>query len=168
MALVTVFETRLGDDDMLRALLVAAGVGAVLLALAWRDLRRLDDDAGLVRRLGARLVTGVAAVLVLGALSLAWQQAQQTRELIALYRTGKAQVAEGPVTVLHTQPYSGHTGGDRLRIGDQEFEVDYFQSGPGYHLTLAHGGVLNAGVQARVYHRDGVIIAVQLPADAAR
>ena len=73
-----------------------------------------------------------------------------------------AQVVEGTVQVSHSQPYQGHTSGDKITIDGQSFVIDYFYATPGYKETIAHGGVLRNGVYARIHHCDGVIIKVEV------
>ena len=75
---------------------------------------------------------------------------------------GNTQVAEGAVQVSGIQAYHGHNSGDRITVGGQEFEVDYFYATPGYKQTIAHGGALQQGVYARVHHCNGVIIKVEV------
>lgn len=163
MALATAYEMSLSGDGTLRDALFRVGAGVVILAGAVFELWRLEPGSGVVRRLGPGFVAVWALAWLAFAVPWAWRDVHQTRALLALYRSGKAEVAEGEVTVLHTQPRSGHTSGDRIRVDGQEFEVNYFEAGPGYHRTLAYGGVLDAGVHARLYHHDGIIIAVQVP-----
>jgi hypothetical protein len=69
---------------------------------------------------------------------------------------------EGTVQVSHSQPYQGHTSGDKITIDGQSFVIDYFYATPGYKETIAHGGVLRNGVYARIHHCDGVIIKVEV------
>ena len=82
--------------------------------------------------------------------------------LLDAYRQQRYDVAEGDVKVLHRQPSTGHSKGDIVRIGDAQLEVNYFYATPAYRNTIAHGGVLDEGVHARVYHRDGEILRVDV------
>ena len=86
----------------------------------------------------------------------------QIDDLVAAYRSGRYEVVEGPVKVLHLQPATGHTRGDVIVVGGGEFEVNYFLATPAYRDTLAHGGVLKEGVYARIYHRGGAILRVDI------
>jgi hypothetical protein len=72
--------------------------------------------------------------------------------LVGAYRNGEYQVVEGPVQVLHEQPPTGHTKGDIIIVNGKQFEVNYFYLTPAYRNTIAHGGVLNSGVYARIYY----------------
>jgi len=77
-------------------------------------------------------------------------------------RNNGCEVVEGRVTVLHEQPWGGHDSGDRIRIGDAEFEINYFLSTLAYHRTIAHGGVLTEGAQVRICHLDGDILQLEV------
>lgn len=72
--------------------------------------------------------------------------------LVGAYRHGQYQIVEGSVQVLHKQPATGHTKGDIITVNGKQFEVNYFYLTPAYRNTLAHGGVLNGGVYARIYY----------------
>jgi hypothetical protein len=82
--------------------------------------------------------------------------------LVGAYRHGQYQVVEGPVQVLHEQPATGHTKGDIITVNGKQFEVNYFYLTPAYRNTLAHGGVLNSGVNARLYYYNGEILRVDI------
>jgi hypothetical protein len=60
------------------------------------------------------------------------------------------------------QPVHGHASGDKIIVGDRQFEIDYFRVTPGYQQTIAHGGALRERVYARLHHYDGVIIKVEV------
>jgi hypothetical protein len=81
----------------------------------------------------------------------------------AILRNAKnIEVAEGIVHVIRTQPYQGHTSGDKITIDGQPFEIDYFHANTGYNESIAHGGVLKQGAYARIHHCDGVIYKVEV------
>ena len=82
--------------------------------------------------------------------------------LVTAYRNRQYQVVEGPVQVVHQQPATGHTKGDVITVNGQQFEVNYFYATPAYRKTLAHGGVLGAGVYARIYYDNSEILRVDL------
>lgn len=86
----------------------------------------------------------------------------KSNRLVTVYQSGKYQVTEGIVHVLHTQPSSGHTKGDIIRINGQEFEVNFFVHTPAYSRTISHGGVLRQGTYARVYHQKGKILRIDI------
>jgi hypothetical protein len=77
-------------------------------------------------------------------------------------KSGKCEVAEGTVHVLHGQAWGGHDTGDKVRIGDQTFEINYYRATIAYHATIAHGGSLAEGVLARVHYLNGEILKVEI------
>jgi hypothetical protein len=83
--------------------------------------------------------------------------------LVRAYRERQYQVAEGQVQVLHEQPVTGHRKGDIITVNGKQFEVNYFYVTSAYRSTLAHGGVLNSGVYARLYYYNGEILRVGYP-----
>jgi hypothetical protein len=87
---------------------------------------------------------------------------EHTSSLIQLYRSGRASIVEGPVKVLRIQPHHGHTGGDRIMVGDKEFEINFFRQTPGYMTSIEHDGALQAGVYARLTYHEGVILKVEV------
>jgi hypothetical protein len=82
--------------------------------------------------------------------------------LVRAYRDGQYQVVEGQVHVLHEQPATGHTKGDIITVNGKQFEVNYFYVTPAYRNTLAHGGVLQSGLYARIYYYNGEILRVDI------
>ena len=76
--------------------------------------------------------------------------------LVGAYRQRHYQVVEGPVQVQHEQPTTGHSEGDIITVNGKQFEVNYFYLTPAYRNTLAHGGVLNGGVYARIYYSNNL------------
>jgi len=82
--------------------------------------------------------------------------------LVRAYRNGQYQVVEGQVHVLREQPATGHTKGDIITVNGKQFEVNYFYLTPAYRSTLAHGGVLEGGVYARIYYHNGEILRVDI------
>jgi hypothetical protein len=82
--------------------------------------------------------------------------------LVRAYRHGQYQVVEGQVQVLHEQPVTGHTKGDIITVKGKQFEMNYFYLTPAYRNTLAHGGVLDSGIYARVYYHNGEILRVDI------
>ena len=148
---VTVFEiTRNSNgifgDEVFRLII---GVAALLgsLRLLVRNVRRRD---------GAKDYIGPVFVLIW---SLIWISMHllpnvfgHVNELVSAYRNKQYEIVEGPVEVLHQQPYHGHSEGDIIRVNGKEFVVNYFLATPAYHNTIAHGGALNVGTYARIYY----------------
>lgn len=104
----------------------------------------------------------VGSILLIGSSAIFIHSIFQSSKLVSAYKRGECEVAEGFVHVLHTQPRSGHDKGDIVRIGNKELEIDYFRLTPGYDLTIAHGGALKDGVYARVYHKKGTIMRIDI------
>ena len=82
--------------------------------------------------------------------------------LVTAYRHGQYEVVEGQVQLLHEQPATGHTKGDIITVNGKQFEVNYFYLTPAYRNTIAHGGVLDSGVYARIYYHNGEILRVDI------
>ena len=82
--------------------------------------------------------------------------------LVNAYQEKKYQIVEGPVQILHQQPKTGHSKGDIISVNGTQFEVNYFLATPAYCKTLAHGGVLSAGTDARIYYYNGEIIRIDI------
>lgn len=157
LAVYTVIPALFGVGGGIVAL--AASVGAV------RWLRHRHGPPNPVIRLGAFFVFGTLMSLLGWLLFL--PHYKETQAMVDAYREGNYRVSEGRVTVLRKQPWGGHAAGDLIRINDgTELEVDYFSGRIGYQDTIAHGGVLREGVHARVYHHAGVILRVDVRANA--
>lgn len=75
-------------------------------------------------------------------------------QLLNIYDGHQYKTAEGIVQVLHTQRYEGHDNGDVIKVGNTEFNINYYVRTIGYHDTLAHGGVLTEGSYARIYYYE--------------
>jgi len=80
--------------------------------------------------------------------------------LLSAYKNGRYQVVEGRVSVLHMQPFGGHTKGDIITINGKQFEIDYFKKTPAYKKTISHGGVLREGVYAKIYYCSNDIVRI--------
>ncbi len=106
------------------------------------------------------------AILAVGFSIVTFPSAFETRRhsdaLVKAYLDGSFFVTEGVVKVLHTQPYNGHSKGDIMEINGKEFEIDYFRTTGGYQKTISHGGALREGAYVKVYHRNGVVLRVDV------
>jgi hypothetical protein len=78
-------------------------------------------------------------------------ESQWGRSLLGLYAGGGCQVVEGTTHVRALQRLEGHSI-DRIEIGGIPFEVSHFELGPQYRDSIAYGGVLKEGVDARVWY----------------
>ncbi len=75
----------------------------------------------------------------------------QTRNLAHELEIAKLQTVEGSVEVGFEQPFSGHTGGDLIYIGNRGFQINFFHETHYYHDSIAHGGLLRPGNYVKVY-----------------
>ena len=157
---VTVFEIARGSNGVLadvsfRLLIGLAGLigGISALVFRWRNNGAKDWVGSLF------LIGWSVFWLYLHNFPAAFGH---TNSLVRAYRDGQYQVVEGQVRVLHQQPATGHSKGDIIAVNGEQFEVNYFYVTPAYRNTLAHGGVLGAGVYARIYHRNGEILRVDI------
>jgi len=157
--LTTVFEIAPGSNGVRADALFRLAIGLVAL---------IGGVAGLFRAKGLKKV---AAPAFMTAWSVVWLIAHiplwrigttQTNRLLDVYRNGKSQVVEGIVHVAHEQPGHGHSSGDKITVGEQTFEVNYFLVTPGYKQTISHGGMLREGVFARLHHYDGIILKLEI------
>jgi len=157
--LTTVFEIAPGSNGVRADALFRLAIG--LFAL-------IGGVAGLFRTKGLKKVAAPAFMTVW---SVVWLIAHiplwrigttQTNRLLDVYRNGKSQVVEGVVHVAHEQPAHGHSSGDKITVGEQTFEVNYFLVTPGYKQTISHGGILRDGVFARLHHYDGIILKLEI------
>ncbi len=132
-------------------LFLCLGIG--VLALGWRLIKTSPETPfknwgtvlwGVLAMLGG----GVGLVVTLRAQHVAW----------SAYSRGEVEIVEGKVSVLREQPEEGHAAGDLIEVGGHELEVNYFEAGPGYHLTIAHDGVLRDGTTVRLLVHHGHIL----------
>ena len=79
----------------------------------------------------------VGSILLFFSMALFWSGIVQTNKLVSAYEHGEYNIVEGIVHVLHMQPAGGHDKGDILRIGNDEFVIDYFRFTPGYCIGSA-------------------------------
>jgi hypothetical protein len=157
--LTTVFEIAPGSNGVRADAYFRLAIGLAAL---------LGGVVGLIR---AKKLKKMAAPAFAMAWGLVWFMAHiplwrigttQTNGLLDIYHNGKSQAVEGIVHVSHTQPAHGHSSGDKITVGDQTFEVNYFRVTPGYKQTISHGGVLREGVFARLHYYDGIILKVEI------
>jgi hypothetical protein len=163
----TVFDISLGSNGIggdawfrMAIGISAAIAGMIWLVRAWRiqgNWRQMFNAVSLI---------GFGAIWLIVTLPL-WNVAtSDTDRLLLIQLSGQDEVTEGAVHVTHTQPVHGHAAGDKIIVGDRQFEINYFMVTPGYRQTIAHGGALREGVYARLHHYDGVITKVEVRSDA--
>ena len=164
--LTTVFEITAGTNGIRPDLLLRLAIGVVFLIIGLvglvfhkrtqeRSSKKLYDPVFI-------FMTGWGVLWLSFHVSLWKTDTSDIDRLLDVYKNGGFEVIEGIVNVTHKQPAGGHTAGDRITIGDQEFEVDYYRSTPGYKQTISHGGALRDEVFARLCHYEGVILKVEV------
>ncbi len=160
---ITVGSNGIGDDAWFR---MAIGIGAAIAGMVWL-VRVWRIQAGWRQMFNAVSLIGFGAIWLIVTLPL-WNLAtSDTNRLLLIQLSGQSEVTEGAVHVTHMQPLHGHAAGDKIIVGDRQFEINYFMVTPGYRQTIAHGGALREGVYSRLHHYDGVIIKVEVRSDAA-
>jgi hypothetical protein len=158
---VTVFEITRNSNGVFAGAVFRLLIGVVALIGALRVLVRNRQ-----RERSRRDYIGPIFILVW---SLFWLYLHNfphvfghINGLVNAYREKQYQIVEGPVQILHQQPVTGHTKGDVVAVSGQQFEINYFYATPAYRNTLAHGGVLSAGTDARIYYYNGEILRIDI------
>jgi hypothetical protein len=82
------------------------------------------------------------------------QQVSNCAHLQNVYNSKQYRITEGIVHVLHTESAGGHDKGDMIAVGNVKFEVSYYVSTCAYKQSIAHGGALTEGTDARIYYTD--------------
>lgn len=157
----TVFEITKGDNDTsIHMLLIGIFffiLGVVVLIIKKKRRGRWLENLYIPLFL---LVSGLFLSLIGGSDLINYNKI--ANDLVSAYRNNQYKVVEGTVHVLYEQPKSGHTKGDIISIDGKEFEINYFIRTRAYHKTISHGGALNEGVYARVYHYKEKILQVDV------
>jgi hypothetical protein len=160
---ITMGSNGIGGDAWFR---MVVGIGLALAGMMWL-VRLLRTRAGWRQIFNSVFLIGFGAIWLIVTLPL-WNLAtSDTDRLRMIQLSGRSEVTEGTVHVTHLQPVHGHADGDKIIVGNRQFEINYFMVTPGYRLTIAHGGALHEGVYARLHHYDGVISKVEVRPDAA-
>jgi hypothetical protein len=160
---ITVGSNGIGGDAWFR---MAIGIAAAIAGMVWL-VRVWRMQAGWRHMFNAVSLIGFGAIWLIVTLPL-WNLAtSHTDRLLLIQLSGHSEVTEGAVHVTHMQPLHGHAAGDKIIVGDRQFEINYFMVTPGYRQTIAQGGALREGVYARLHRYDGVIIKVEVRSDAA-
>jgi hypothetical protein len=160
----TVFTVYDGFWRVLGIALVflAIGTAALVIAITWirslRNAKRWNSKEGF--KPGFLLVWSI--IWLLAAVPGFGINIWRSYPLVCAYKDGTAQVVEGSVHVIRKQPEGGHASGDLIEINGVRFDVNFFSLTPAYKQTIAHGGSLREGVQARVWHYDGWILRVDI------
>jgi hypothetical protein len=96
----------------------------------------------------------MGVLLLVISLGIAISTAVKIGSVVQELADGRAETAEGVVSVEYVQPEGGHTKGDIIRVAGVAFEIDNFAGGLGYHLSIAHGGALTEGSRVRIYYDE--------------
>ena len=159
---ITVGSNGIGDDAWFRMVI---GIGAAIAGMVWL-VRVWRMQAGWRQTFNSVFLIGFGAIWLIVTLPLYNLVTSDTDRLRLIQLSGQSEVTEGTVHVTHMQPRHGHADGDKIIVGDRQFEINYFMVTPGYRQTIAHGGALREGVYARLHHYEGVIIKVEVRSDA--
>jgi hypothetical protein len=162
--LTTVFEITSGTngirtDAMFR---LAIGVVCLVAGIIGLILRKRTGGRFPKKLFVPAFMTGWGVLWLVMNIPLWRIGTGDINHLLDVYHNGKSQIAEGVVHVSHEQAATGHEAGDKVTVGDQTFEVNYFLVTPGYNQTISHGGVLREGVFARLHYYDGIILKVEI------
>jgi len=144
--------------------LMTAGLFVLLLIGIWKTPRIRKSTSGailLTILIGAIGVAGTA-MSIRNNLETNTENDQEYRQLLSIYNTHQYQVVEGPVQVVHEQPYSGHAEGDIVDVNGVSFRFSEFDLSYGYHQTIAYHGVLQAGTYARIDYTQGIILRIDV------
>jgi hypothetical protein len=116
------------------------------------------------RRFPKRIFWPVSLIIIGGfAMTFAVIGFRIKSDLLSRYDSEEWTVLEGTVHVLREQPYGGHAPGDLIEIDGMQIEINKFESNmQAYSQTIAHGGHLTEGAQARVFLLDGLIVRVDV------
>ena len=78
-------------------------------------------------------------------------------------RTGDYIVTEGIVEKFDPAPYSGHKN-ESFELNGYRFEYSDFDRSKGcFNNTSSHGGPIYEGRKVRIYHKDGIILRIEVP-----
>lgn len=159
---VTVFVIPKDVEWDLLAGAIAASL-ALIVSVSGVILRK----KGLIRGSGVffrspELGIVITSILLIGLSTVFIRTIVLSNRLVSAYEHGEYEVVEGTAVVVHVQPSGGHDRGDIVCIGRDVFTINYFHTTPGYNLTITHGGALRDGVYARVYHKKGTIMRIDI------
>lgn len=158
---ITVYEISKGSD---RSLGIGSIVGIILLIIGIIGMVIKKRSNGYWPIWTGPPIIGVVVGGIIFILSLIFfiGSITESNRLVSVYKSGKCLVTEGVVHVLHRQPSEGHARGDIIRISGQELEINAFVHTQAYSQTISHGGVLNEGIYAKVYHHNGKILRIDI------
>jgi hypothetical protein len=149
----TVFEVSYFSNGGLMFDLNFLCVGIVVLVIGlitpWIS-KRMNRSYNRPKRFVALCI--IPPLFFLFGASLAYSDISNARKLISELANNQCGVVEGTVQVLYEMPSGGHSSGDHIRIGDEDFIYSDFIGMLGYNRTISHGGQLKNGVMARLHY----------------
>ena len=162
--LTPVFEISLGTNGIRTDAVFRLAIGVIILTagILGLILRKRTGGRFPKKLYGPAFMTGWGILWLLIHIPFWRIGTAEIDNLLSVYHNGKSPTTEGIVHVSHEQPATGHTAGDKITVGDQTFEVNYFLVTPGYKQTISHGGALREGVFARLHYYHGVILKVEV------
>jgi hypothetical protein len=101
---------------------------------------------------GLALWVGIGGLTLFNTVDV--QHISDCARLQSIYDAHQFRITEGIVQVLHTEAAGGHDKGDIITVGNVEFDVSYYVSTCAYKQSIAHGGALTEGTDARIYYTD--------------
>ena len=159
---ITVYEISKGSDHV-SGIGSIAGLILLIIGIIGMVIQKRSQGNWPIMLIGPPIIGVVVGgiIFIVSFLSFLGSITESNR-LVSIYKSGKCQVTEGIVHVLHRQPSDGHTRGDIIRISGQELEINAFVHTQAYSQTISHGGVLNEGIYAKVYHHNGKILRIDI------
>ncbi len=160
----TIFEITAGTNGIRADVIFRLVIGIVILIAGITGLILRKKTRGLFPKKlwGPVFMTFWGVMWLLLHIPLWRIGTSDIEQLLDVFRNGQCQIAEGVVHVTHEQPFGGHSAGDVITVGGQEFEINYFHVTPGYKQTNSHGGALREGVFARLHYHNGVILKIEI------
>jgi hypothetical protein len=99
-----------------------------------------------------------------GILPASWTIYHEHERAQEQLRSGGCEIVEGTVEQFHPMPYHGHAL-ESFTMNGVRFEYsDFDDSKPGFNHTESHGGPIHVGMRARIHHREGSILQIEVPA----
>ena len=158
---VTVFEISKGST-YLPLLILGIGIIVFLFGFLLFILRYFYKHRFKISYFTSYIIVFIGAFFLIATTSDLLADYRFRISLYEVYLNEQYEIVEGTVKVLRTQPKAGHAPGDLIEINENLFEIDACVFSPAYDKTISHGGVLNNGVYARIYHFKGKILRVDI------
>lgn len=160
----TIFEISRDANGVLSDAMIRMTIGIIVLVFGVIGLSVKIKDREKFGKAYYKpgFITFWATLWILFHIPLLELGTSKTESLLEIYQSGKCNITEGVVEVLHEQPSGGHDAGDQIKIGNETFTFSYFTVTPAYKQTISHGGALQEGAYARLHHYRGKILKVEI------